>query len=69
LALQNSKRVNRAAAGIARLQKIAMPEQQRPPFAVRAAGWISTPFLYALMVGIVIRAARRWPAGQTGGVR
>jgi hypothetical protein len=41
-----------------------MPAQQRRSFALKAAGWISTPFLYALMVGIVIRAARRWPAGH-----
>ena len=36
-----------------------MQEQHRSSFALKAAGWISTPFLYALMVGIVLRAARR----------
>ena len=42
-----------------------MHERHRPSFALRAAGWISTPFLYALMVGIVLRAAPRPPAGHT----
>jgi hypothetical protein len=42
-----------------------MSAEQRSSFALKAAGWISTPFLYALMVGIVIRAARRWPAEHT----
>jgi hypothetical protein len=36
-----------------------MYDDHHPTLALRAAGWISTPFLYALMLGIVIRAARR----------
>jgi hypothetical protein len=48
-----------------RLRDPAMPAQQRRSFALKAAGWISTPFLYALMVGIVIRAARQRPARHT----
>jgi hypothetical protein len=42
-----------------------MPTHHRQSFALKAATWLSTPFLYALMVGIVIRASRRWPAGRT----
>ena len=35
-----------------------MQEQRRPSLAAKAVGWISTPLLYALMLGIVLRAAR-----------
>jgi hypothetical protein len=35
-----------------------MQDPHRPSLAIKAAGWISTPLLYALMLGIVIRAAR-----------
>lgn len=38
-----------------------MQDHPRPSLALKAVGWISTPFLYALMLGIVIRAARRSP--------
>jgi hypothetical protein len=41
-----------------------MEDQRRPSLALKAAGWISTPFLYALMLGIVIRAARRPSTGS-----
>ena len=33
-------------------------DQHRSSLALKAAGWLSTPLLYALMLGIVIRAAR-----------
>jgi len=42
---------------------LPMQEQRRASLALKAAGWISTPFLYALMLGIVIHAARRPSAG------
>jgi len=41
-----------------------MPTPHRVSIARRAAGWIFTPFLYALMLGIVICAARRPSAGH-----
>jgi hypothetical protein len=41
-----------------------MPERHHSSFARRLAGWITTPFLYALMLGIVICAARRPSAGH-----
>jgi hypothetical protein len=40
-----------------------MQDRPRSSFALKTAEWISTPFLYALMLGIVIRAARRRPTG------
>jgi len=40
-----------------------MPQRQRS-IALRMAGWIFTPFLYALMLGIVICAARRPSTGH-----
>jgi hypothetical protein len=41
-----------------------MPDGHRTSIARRLARWISTPFLYALMLGIVICAARRPSAGH-----
>jgi len=40
-----------------------MDDRHHTSLARRAAGWIFTPFLYALMLGIVICAARR-PAAR-----
>jgi len=41
-----------------------MQDRPRPSLALKAVEWISTPFLYVLMLGIVIRAAQRPPAGR-----
>jgi hypothetical protein len=39
-------------------------ESPRRLFALRAAGWVITPFCYLLMMSVVIAAARRLPAGN-----
>ena len=36
----------------------------RPSFALRAAGWASTPLWYLLVVSVLITAARRQPAAH-----
>jgi hypothetical protein len=41
-----------------------MQDRSDTSFARKLAGIISTPFLYALMLGIVICAARRPSAGH-----
>jgi hypothetical protein len=41
-----------------------MQNRTRHAIALKAAEWISTPFLYMLMLGIVMRAAKRPPTGH-----
>jgi hypothetical protein len=41
-----------------------MQDRHHASLAGRLARWVSTPFLYALMLGIVICAARRPSAGH-----
>jgi hypothetical protein len=58
---QNNAARPLAAADESRV--LPMQNRRRPALALKAAEWISRPFLYALMLGIVIRAARRPPTG------
>lgn len=39
-------------------------ESPRRLFALRAAGWVSTPLCYLLMMSVIVAAARRLPAGH-----
>jgi len=39
-------------------------ESSRRLFALRAAGWVSTPLCYLLMMSVVVAAMRRLPAGN-----